>query len=742
MPIVFHESTSIFHIYNNDISYIIKVLKNGQLGQLYYGRRLRDNSNFDHLLEILPRAQAVCIYEDDNAFSLEHIKQEYPSYGTGDMREPAIDILQKDGSRIVDFKYKEHKIFAGKSKLEGLPGCYVHEKSEATSLEIILHDSIINSDLILSYTIYNDLPVICRHSMLKHYGNDKIILKRIMSVNIDLPDKDYNMIELTGAWGRERSIKERPLEDGITSIYSLRGRSSGNFNPFIAFKRKNTDEYGGEVLGICLAYSGNFLAMADVDTYNITRVSMGIHPHSFEWELSTGDSFTTPEAIMVYSQSGINKISQVYHDLFRKYLIRGKYRDSVRPILLNNWEGTRFDFDENRILSIAKKAKEFGVELFVLDDGWFGNRNNDHQGLGDWYPNLEKLPSGISGLSRKINDIGLLFGLWIEPEMVNKDSYLYKEHPDWTLKTPKRGMGHGRNQYVVDFSNDEATSHIYRMLEKVLSESKISYIKWDMNRCFSEVYSLKLPASQQGKVMHSYVLGLYKLYEKLIKRFPNILFESCSAGGNRFDAGMLYYAPITWTSDNTDAVDRLKIQYGTSLVYPLASMGTHVSSVPNYLTSRSTSLDMRANVAYFGTFGYEFDATNLSKDEIQMMRAQVEFMKKNREIIQFGDFYRLKSPFKSNVVSWMVVSKDQSKAIVGYYRILEKVNSGYEKIKLIGLNPNYRYCISNHNHKYSCYGDELMYSGLITSDHSCGEDLTIDEEYGDYVSRLYIIEKE
>lgn len=374
-----------------------------------------------------------------------------------------------------------------------------------------------------------------------------------------------------------------------------------------------------------------------------------------------------------------------------------------------------------------------------MDDGWFGQRNSDTEGLGDWYPNLDKLPSGISGLSQKINDMGLKFGIWIEPEMTNKNSKFFKEHQDWVLHVPKRPISQGRNQYVVDYSNDQAVDYIYQMLEKVISESHISYIKWDMNRMLSEVYSLNTLGHLQGKVMHKYVLGVYNLYERLIDKFPEILIESCSAGGNRFDAGMLYYAPMAWASDNTDAVERLKIQYGSSLVYPLSSMGSHVSEVPNYLMNRNVSLETRVNVACFGSYGYELDPTTMSDEDIKKLSEYTAIVKKYRKIIQFGDLYRLKSPFSSNTVVWMVVSKDRKMALVGYYRILEKTNSGYERVKLQGLDPNYKYHVSIN--EYDCYGDELMNYGLITSDHSSGVDLSVNEPFGDYISKIYVIEK-
>lgn len=393
----------------------------------------------------------------------------------------------------------------------------------------------------------------------------------------------------------------------------------------------------------------------------MTRVMLGINPFAFTWRVEPNESFQTPEAVIAYSDKGLNGMSQTFHKLYRTRLARGSWRDKVRPILINNWEATVFDFDEEKILDIARKASEAGVEMFVLDDGWFGQRNDDRHGLGDWTPNLQKLKSGISGISRKVEEMGMKFGLWFEPEMVNKESGLYRLHPDWLLQTPGRSLSHGRNQYVLDFSRTEVVDYIFESMSKVLSESKISYIKWDMNRCISECYSASLPPQRQGEVFHRYILGVYRLYERLIEANPNILFESCASGGGRFDPGMLYYAPQCWTSDDTDAVERIKIQYGTSMVYPVSSMGAHVSSAPNWLTSRYTPVKTRADVAFFGAFGYELDLNTLSEEEIGQVKAQIQFMKQHRGLIQFGTFYRLESPFDGNCAAWMIVSDDKNR---------------------------------------------------------------------------------
>ncbi|MBO5484715.1 MAG: alpha-galactosidase [Lachnospiraceae bacterium] len=736
MSIIFHKTSKTFHLYNNKISYIFMILRNGQLGQLYFGERIHDREDFGYLLEIQDRPMAACAYEENRSFSLEHIKQEYPSYGTGDMRYPAFTIAQENGSRISDFVYSGYHIFAGKPKLPGLPATYVEQEAEADSLEVYLEDELTDTRMTLRYSIFNDMALISRNVRFEQKGETSVTLERAMSLSIDLPDKNYEMIELTGAWSRERYIKSRKLEHGIQSVYSLRGCSSANYNPFIALKRPETTENSGEVIGFSLVYSGNFLAQTEVDTYDVTRVTLGIHPENFSWPLAKGESFETPEAVMVYSNNGLNGMSQIFHKLYQKRLARGTWRDRERPILINNWEATYFDFNEEKILQIAETAQKTGIELFVLDDGWFGKRNDDTSSLGDWYVNLEKLPNGIAGLAKKVEQLGIRFGLWIEPEMVNKDSDLYRNHPDWVLATPGRRMSHGRNQYVLDFSREEVVDGIFRQLEKIFADAPISYIKWDMNRSMTEVYSRAVSPKEQGMVMHKYILGVYRLYEKLIERFPEILFESCASGGSRFDPGMLYYAPQCWTSDDTDAIERLKIQYGTSLAYPISSMGAHVSAVPNHQLLRKTPLTTRGNVACFGAFGYELDITKMSEEEMEVIRCQVSFVKEYRSLLQYGTFYRLLSPFEGNVTAWMIVSRDQKKALVGYYRVLQHVNDAYHRIRLQGLNENFCYHVSILENEF--YGDELMRAGLIVSDSSSGENHEkYDGTNGDYQSRIY-----
>mgnify|MGYP001622931659 FL=1 len=739
MPITYNEQSREFHLYNNKISYLIKILANEQLGQLYFGKRIPNRKNHDYLVENTYRPVTSYVFDDDYSFSLGNVKQEYPAYGTTDQRRPALDIKQPNGSRITDFKYVSHKIYAGKRKLIGLPATYVEDESEATTLEINLYDELIQVTLCLQYTIFENSAAIARSVKFSNDSDQKYQLKTALSLNLDLPDANYEWLQFSGAWGRERHLHKTPLRPGIQAINSARGASSHMQNPFVILKRPFTTEEQGEALGVSFVYSGNFLAQAEVDEYSVTRLQIGIDPFQFSWCLKSNETFQTPEAILAYTSEGLNQLSQTFQKLYTTRLARGYWRDKERPILINNWEATYFDFTEEKLLSIAKKAKELGIELFVLDDGWFGERTKETAGLGDWYVNRNRLKNGISGLSRKIHDLGMMFGLWFEPEMVNKDSDLYRKHPDYIIETPKRHASHGRKQYVLDFSRKEVVDNIYEQLVKILDEGEIDYIKWDMNRNITECYSIAYPSEQQGEIMHRYILGVYDLYERLIERYPKILFESCASGGGRFDAGILYYAPQAWTSDDSDAIERLKIQYGTSFGYPQSMMGAHVSASPNEQLGRNTPLKIRGDVAFFGAFGYELDLDKLSSTELASIKKQIELMKKYRSIFQYGTFYRLKSPFEGNIVSWMVVSEDKSQAIVGYYKILNDVNCEYRRLYLPGLEADTLYNVQEELGSYlgNFTGDELANIGLVTTDASAGQN----QETTDFYSKLFILER-
>lgn len=709
MSIIFHEKSKQFHLSNDCISYIIGVLPNGEIGQMYFGKKIKDREDFSYLMEYSVRP-TLSAY-DGEMLSLELTKQEYPSFGTSDYRNEAFEIQYSDGSRITHFEYESNEIYSGKKAIKGLPATFSNDGEDIESLEIHLIDKVSDTKMTLYYSIWKNLPAIARHVSITNCSTDEISLEKVMSLSLDLPDSDYEWIQFSGAWGRERYPITRKLDYGVTSIESRRGHSSAVQNPFVIIKRPDTDENNGEAIGFSLCYSGNFKALAEADTYGALRFIMGINPEGFSWVLGSDETFDSPEVVMSFSSSGLNALSQTFHDVYRQHLIRGIGKKEPRPILLNNWEATQMDFDEESILKIAKKAKEADIELFVLDDGWFGKRNDDHAGLGDWFTNTDKLPEGLGGLASKVNDMGLKFGFWIEPEMVNEDSDLYRAHPDWVLHVPGRNKSLGRNQMVLDFSKKEVVDNIFEQLDKVISTTNVAYIKWDMNRSVTECFSVGTDAKYQGMVYHKYILGVYDLYERLTSKYPQILFESCASGGGRFDAGMLYYAPQAWCSDDTDAMERVKIQYGTSYGYPISSIGAHVSACPNQQTGRDCDIDTRANVAYFGTFGYELDLNHISDEEFEIVKEQVKFMKENRELIHSGDLYRLQSPFEKNISAWMIVSKDKNEAIVGCYQMLADVSCGLKRIRLAGLDPEKEYICNGHEY----YGDELMNVGMIVN---------------------------
>ncbi|MEN2250556.1 alpha-galactosidase [Enterococcus faecium] len=741
MNIIYRSENQQFHLFNQEISYIFKISEDGKLLHLYYGENLPDN-DYSHLIEMHHRPMTTYRNENDLLYSLEHLKQEFPEYGTTDFRHPAISLLQKNGSRLSDFVYQGYEVEEGKPKLEGLPATYVDNNDESKTLKVYILDSVTNVQVELLYTIYRDYPVITRSARVMNKGKDIQIIENISSLSLDLPDANYEWQQLSGAWGRERTIKSRTLQQGIQSIESTRGISSHQHNPFVTLKRKNTDENQGEAIGAALVYSGNFLIQAEVDTWDVTRLQVGINPFGFNWKLNPGEIFTAPEAILVYSSKGLNAMSQTFHQLFRKRLARGKWREKDRPVLINNWEATYFDFDEEKLVNIAKKAFDVGIELFVLDDGWFGERENDCAGLGDWHVNPKRLPRGIGSLSEKIRSFGMKFGLWFEPEMVNKDSELYRTHPNWIISTPNRKPNHGRKQYVLNFGLDEVVENIFDQMCKIIDESNLDYIKWDMNRPLTDVFDSHLLADQQGEVFHRYVLGVYRLYEKLITKYPNILFESCSSGGGRFDPGMLHYAPQAWASDDSDAVERLKIQYGTSMLYPLSSIGAHVSIVPNHQTNRITPIKTRGNVAFFGAFGYELDLNELSEGDLRIVKEQIAFYKKYRTIIHNGTFYRLLSPFDDdNQTAWMVVSHDKKTAIVAHYKTLNEVNAPYRRLKLKGLDNDGLYNVGQNSLRS---GMELMRAGLVCSDASSGQinDQNRRPETFDFDSKIWVITQE
>lgn len=711
MGIHFDSVNKTFHLKAKDTSYVMQIIRDGYLSHLYWGKKINSYRHANYI-QMLDRGFSGNPYHhrDDRAFSLDTLPQEYPQYGNTDFRKPAYQIQFENGSTVTDLRYESHTIFKGKHPIKGLPSTYVEHENEAETLEIVMKDSLVGLKIVLNYTVYEEFNVITRSTRIVNDGTNSLKVLTAHSLSVDFRDADFDFLHLHGAHVKERFIEKQPLRHGIQSIESTRGASSHQHNPFIALLRKGTTENSGEVYGFNFVYSGNFLSQVEVDQFSNTRVTMGINPFDFSWQLEAGEEFQTPEAIMVYSDLGIGDMSRTFHELYRTRLIRGTYRDKERPILVNNWEATYFDFNEEKILEIAQAGHDLGIELFVLDDGWFGKRNDDTSSLGDWFVDQEKLPNGLDHLANKINEMDMQFGLWFEPEMISVDSDIYREHPDWCLHVPGRNRSESRNQLILDFSRDDVCEEIIKRLSDILSSASISYVKWDMNRHMTEIGSASLPSHRQRETAHRYMLGLYKVMEKITTSFPHILFESCSGGGGRFDPGMLYYMPQTWTSDNTDAVSRLKIQHGTSIVYPIISMGAHVSAVPNHQVNRITTMKMRGDVAMAGNLGYELDLTKLLDDEQEEVKKQVEKYKEIRKLIQFGDFYRLKSPFEGNETAWLFTNKDKTEVYVYYFTVLAEPAAPLKVLKLTGLDTNKTYQIVSSNNVYG--GDELCYVGL------------------------------
>ena len=727
MAIVYDASSKTFNLSTSKTSYVLKVLGSNHVAHVYWGKKIKAK-NLDYVLRSKNWGSFLTNTDNIDDFMLEMTPQEYPGYGSTDLRTPAVELQFSDGTSATDFRYESHNIYAGKNKLNNLPATYVEDENEAMTLELTLVDSLKNVKLILSYSVFEEFDAITRSVKIINESNEDVNINRVLSANVDFRDSDYELLQLSGAWARERHIIRKEIRSGSQSIESRRGSSSHAQNPFMALVRKDTTEQHGEVYGFSLIYSGNFLANVEVDMYENARAQIGINPFDFTWLLKSKEEFTAPEAVLVYSNEGLTGMSHIYNCLYGKRLCKGKYRDEVRPILINNWEATYFDFNETKIKEIAREATNLGMELFVLDDGWFGKRDDDNSSLGDWFVNEEKLKGGLNKLATEINKMGLQFGLWFEPEMVSPISELYKEHPDWCIHIPGRNRSEARRQLILDYSREDVCNYIIEKISEVLSSAPISYVKWDMNRNMSEIGSAKLPANRQREVAHRYILGLYKVLEEITTRFPDVLFESCSGGGGRFDPGMLYYMPQTWTSDNTDAIERLKIQFGTSMVYPNASIGCHVSAVPNHQVDRITPIETRGVVAMSGNFGYELDITKLPESEKEIIKEQVKLYKEIRETIQFGKCYRLSSPFENNDIAWMFISKDCEEIIVSFVRTLAKPNSKFISLKLVGLDESSKYEILGEN--IIVGGDELMNIGL-----------NVPELKGDYQAKMWRLKK-
>ncbi len=695
------EAAGRFHLQGKGYSYCLQVDEEGRLLNLHFGARIPDGS----------LRRLVDDYRDGASFDpkVSRLPLELPSPGAGFMGEGALQVENTNGDNILRLRYEGYTLLDGKPALEGLPASYVESADEAQTLVITLKDELLPLRAELSYTVFRDHDVLARSLRLVNGGTEPVTLTKMQSASVPLYGEDFDYLHLKGGWARERRPLRAPLAGAAVRIESRRGASGHEENPFLALMEKSATERQGRVWGETLVYSGSFMAEAVPDNFGNTRLSIGLNPGVCRWRLNGGEAFQTPEALLAFSSEGLNGLSQAFHGLIRTRVCRGYWRDRERPVLINNWEATYFNFNEEKLVAIAEKARDIGVELFVLDDGWFGKRDSDNCSLGDWVADRRKLPGGIKGVSDKIHALGLRFGLWFEPEMVPPDSDLYRAHPDWCLHAKDRPRTEARQQLILDLSRQEVQDYIIAAVSAILGNEGVDYVKWDMNRNMTEPFSAALPPERQMETQHRYMLGLYRVLETLTAAFPQVLFESCSGGGGRFDCGMLYYMPQTWTSDDTDANERLYIQYGTSVVYPPAAMGAHVSAVPNHQTGRVSSFKMRGDVALAGNFGFELDLTALSPQDLAEAAEQVRTIKSLRGTLQKGTFTRLESPFAGNYAAWQFVSPDGDELLFcGYQRLVEP-NPTTHRIRLCGLDAEAIYRLDDGT---AYTGGELMEIGL------------------------------
>ncbi|MBQ8029147.1 MAG: alpha-galactosidase [Clostridia bacterium] len=689
---IYVNSNNVFHLQTKKTSYVFRALPSGQLESMYYGKKIRNSQDFGYMFDkhecgwsnSTPRSQ------EDTTLSLDHIPLEYSAYGKGDYRLPSMQVLSHNDSFTTDFVFKSAAVTETKPELKGLPSSY----GASQTLTVILEDKTLGAELHLFYSVFDECNVIARSVRLINKSEYPIRIKSLLSMQIDLPMGDYTMLTFDGAWVRERMKNEHKLTSGEFSVGAITGTSSNRHNPFFAIKRDDCGESSGECYGFNLVYSGNHLARTEVSTHGLLRVQNGINPFEFDWLLHKGESFDAPESVMTFSSEGLNSMSQNMHRFVNCHIVRGYWQFKERPLLVNNWEATMFSFTEKKILEIAKAGKELGAEMFVLDDGWFGKRNNDKCSLGDWYINKKKLPSGIDGVAKKVNDMGLMFGLWVEPEMISPDSDLYRAHPDWAITDDGYTPSQGRNQLVLDLTRPEVREYLINTMTDVFRYGNIEYIKWDMNRQLSDIRSHQKGA-RSGEFFHRYVLGLYEIWQALTERFPKILFEACSSGGNRFDLGTFCYMPQCWTSDNTDPYDRIKIQQGTSYGYPQSVMTMHVSASPSAASLRLSSVEERFNVASFGVLGYELDVTRLSKFDKAAIKEQMKFYKQHRWLLQYGNFYRIGDFFKDEVSKWQISAFDFSESMMGYFTDRTSPNNGNDLIRFVGLDENKDYSLTS-----------------------------------------------
>lgn len=699
-----------FDIVTKNTLYQIKADEYGVLYHLWYG--VKTDCHMDYLLDYPDVGFSGNPYDvgDKRTYSLDTLPLEYASDGTGDFRTPAISITQEDGSTALDLRFQEYRLVKGKYSIPGLPAVYADE-NEAETLEIVLKDTVSGVQVILKYGVLEQADVITRSVVITNKGESAVVIEKAHSLCMDIPYGDWDWVHFYGRHTMERQMERAPLIHGIQESGSGRGTSSHQQNPAIILCEKNCTENAGFCIGAALMYSGGFQTQIERDQLDQVRLVMGIQPKTFSWKLAAGESFYTPEVILSCSAEGMAKLSQRFHHVIRNHVCRGKYQLAERPVLINNWEATYFDFTEQKIWNIAKQASELGIDMMVLDDGWFGKRDSDTSGLGDWSVNENKLAGGLQSLIEQIDQMGMKFGIWFEPEAVSEDSELYRKHPEWVIRIPKRMPVRARYQLILNLSDPAVVEYLYTVISKILRENHIEYVKWDMNRSICDWYTDRLPQDRQMEMPHRYVLGLYELLERLTHDFPDVLFEGCSGGGGRFDAGMLYYCPQIWCSDDTDAHERTLIQYGTSFFYPTSTVGAHVSAVPNHQTGRVTSLKTRGIVAMAGSFGYELDLSTLTDEEKKEVAEQVKKYKEYQKLIYRGTYYRLSDPFEDGMAAWSWISEDEEQILIQGVVYRSASNTLRRRLRLTGLNERASYQEPESGRVYT--GAALMSGGIL-----------------------------
>lgn len=723
MSVTFNEEKKIFRLDTEKSTYVMGVSPEGFLGHIYYGDRLFMEAD-NYLLRMEEPPYTPSVNKREKSAFLDFFPMEYPTGGIGDYRESCLNIRNAAGNMGCELHYTGHEIYKGKKGLKGLPASFATE-DEAETLEITLKDADLDLEVVLSYTAFEKENVITRSVRVQNQGKEDLRIEKILSACLDMDNENFSMLSLHGTWARERHIQTGELHYGKQVISSARGESSHQEHPFIALVTNGTEQENGKVYAMHFVYSGNFMAETELCQFDNLRMTMGINPEEFSWLLTPGEEFQAPEVVIVYSGNGLGAMTRSYHDFYRNHLIRSKFKYEKRPILINNWEATYFDFNTDKLLDIAREAKKCGIEMLVMDDGWFGKRNSDNCSLGDWKVNEEKITGGLKHLVNEVNKIGLQFGIWFEPEMISPDSDLYRAHPDWAIQIQGREATQSRNQYVLDFSRPEVRDYAYECVASVLRSANIAYVKWDMNRQLSDLGSSYLPKERQQELFHRYVLGVYELQERLVTEFPDLLLENCSGGGARFDPGMLYYSPQIWCSDNTDAVERLMIQEGSALIYPLSVIGAHVSDCPNHSVGRVTPFETRGHVALAGTFGYELDITKILEEDRALIPEQTATYNKYRHLIQQGEYYRIASYRENHKYDcWALSSQDKKEVLVTYVQVLGVPNSHSRKVFLRGFDPKVTYRLEGTEETYT--GEMLMKGGFLMKDF-----------WGDFKSRLY-----